>query len=126
MFAYRRRQNSQHRQSAKEYVMTVDQPPPAFHCEVESNIADTRISLRGRVLSNVDSVAKYSLVVEKAGSSGKSSIKQAGEFHTLIDQPVFVGSVVLDYQKSTTYTVKLTITSEDRLADCEFMRGKDE
>lgn len=103
--------------------MVADQPPSALHCEVDGKISGNRLTLGGRVLSRADGVGRYNLVVNKAGNTGTSSIKQAGEFQTRIDETVSVGSVVLDYQAGTRYTATLTVSLGGQTSGCEFKQG---
>ena len=63
----------------------------AIHCSVDVEHQNGGVSLRGRVVSAIETDGNYRLDIRLRSRSGASNVSQAGQFHAKPNEPVFVG-----------------------------------
>ena len=86
---------------------------PAIHCSIEVDHQSGGVSLRGRVVSAVETDGNYRLEIRSHSRSSSSNVSQAGQFHATPNKPVFVGFANLNTGAGMRLVARLTVQAGD-------------
>ena len=86
---------------------------PAIHCSIDVEHQSGGVSLRGRVVSAVETNGDYRLEIRSHRRSSSSSVSQAGQFHAKPNKPVFVGFANLNTGAGMRLVARLTVQAGD-------------
>ncbi len=88
-----------------------------LHCEIRTRPVGQGMEITGVVWANGIVMGDFSLNVRSEGAGGMSNVGQSGLFSTQPNQSSVLGSVVVNSGEGSSFSARLTITSDDTV-DC--------
>ena len=94
----------------------------AIHCSIDVEHQNSGVSLRGRVVSAVETDGDYRLEIRSHSPSSSSNVSQAGQFHAKPNGPVFVGFANLNIGAGMRLVARLTVQGGGDSRSCKAER----
>ena len=105
--------------------MPISPATPVIVCSVVSTDVGAAMSFRGRIVSREQVGGTYRFAITKSGPSGKSTIRQGGQFVALPDVETFVGSATVSVEQGAEYDVRFGVEAGGHSYTCDpFVGGK--
>ena len=95
---------------------------PAIHCSIDVEHQSGGVSLRGRVVSPIETDGNYRLDIRLRSRSGASNVSQAGQFHAKPNETVFVGFANLNAGAGSRLVARLTVQTAGDSRSCKAER----
>lgn len=95
---------------------------PSIHCSIDAEYQSGGVSLRGRVVSAIETNGHYRLEIRSHNRSGSSNVSQAGQFHAKPNEPVFVGVANLNTGAGMRLVAHLTVQGGGDNRSCKAER----
>ena len=92
---------------------------PAIYCSIDVEHQSGGVSLRGRVVSAIETDGRYRLEILSTSRSASSNVSQAGQFHAKPNEPVFVGLANLSTGAGTRLVAHLTVQAAGESRSCK-------
>jgi hypothetical protein len=95
----------------------------AIHCTIDVEHRNGFVQLRGRVVSAVEIDGNYRLDIRKdSRSGGATKAIQAGEFHAMPNEPVFVGAGSFNIEAGMRLVAYFTVQAAGESQSCSSER----
>ena len=95
---------------------------PAIHCSIDVEHQSGSVSLRGRVISAVETEGDYRLEIRSYSRSSSSNVSQAGQFRVKPNKPVFVGFANLNTDAGVRLVARLIVQAGGDSRSCKTER----
>jgi hypothetical protein len=92
---------------------------PAIHCSIDVKYQSGSVSIRGRVISSIDTGGSYQLEIRSDNRLGSSNVIQAGQFHAYANEPVFIGFANLNGGAGLRLAARLSVKARSDNFSCK-------